>query len=322
MTHAHRGGEQRDLDTRLVRTFAMVAEELSFTEAARRLGMTQQGVSTHIRRLETALGRHLFERGRGQVKLTDQGQELLHHAQAVLLATDTMFAATRTEHAPVRVAEIRGRRMMQDCWMSFRRSHPDQPVTFFDMLSREQIRAVLDGHLDVGMGRIRTAVPGLTSAPLRLDPVMVMNVIETEPLSLATDRVGYTGGGSEGYSDWVSFCADLGREAGADLVPIPHDNTMLEAIGQGQMAGEIPPVLAMAGMRDYPSAEYFHFGLIHDIQPYYPWRLFWRTHESRREVRDFLSTALSVARELRWLELLERDVEAWIPEDGTGHLAV
>lgn len=321
MTHGQHD-EHRDLDTRLVRTFVTVAEELSFTEAARRLGMTQQGVSTHVRRLETVLARHLFERSRGRVLLTDQGQELLPYAQAVLLATDTMFAATRAEKAPVRVAEIRGRRMMQDCWQSFRRSYPDQPVTFFDMLSREQMRAVLDGHLDVGMGRMRTPVPGLSSAPLRLDPVMVMNVVETPPLALATDRIGYTGGSSESYSEWVSFCADLSTAVGADLVRIPHDNTMLEAIGQGQMSGEVPPVLAMAGMRDYPSAEFFHFGLIRDIQPYYPWRLFWRTHESRREVRDFLSTALSVARELRWLELLDRDVEAWIPEDGSGHLGV
>ena len=321
MADTRGSSDARDFDTRLARTFVIVAEELSFTGAARRLGMTQQGVSTHIRRLESLLSCHLFERSHGHIHLTEQGSELLRHAQGVLLATDNMFAATKVENAPVRVAEIRGLRMMQDCWFSYRRTYPHQPVTFFDMLSREQTKALLEGHLDVGMGRVAAPIAGLSSAPLRLDPIMVMSVAEIGPTSLAQTPVGYTGGSSESYSDWVAFCQELATHTGVELIRVPHDNTMLEAIGQGQIGGDVPPVLAMAGMRDYPSAEFFHFNQLEDIQPYYPWRLLWRTHETRREVRDFLSTALSVSRDKGWLDLLDRDVDIWIPEDGTEHLA-
>ncbi|MBF4163101.1 LysR family transcriptional regulator [Nocardioides acrostichi] len=310
----------RDLDTRLVRTFAMVAEEMSFSGAARRLGMTQQGVSSHVRRLEGLLAVPLFERSRSHVALTERGESLLGHARQVLMATENLFAATSTQRSPVRVAEIRGRRMMQQCYATFRREHPQQPVTFFDMLSREQTKAIAEGHLDIGMGRLLAPVPGLNSMPFRLDPVLALNVTDPGPVHLRSGRVGYTGGGSERFANWVSFCRELSVSTGAHLVPVPHDNTMLEAIGQGQMAGELPPVLAMAGMRDYPSAEYFDFRPLEDIQPYYPWRIFWRTNESRREVRAFLSTALAVAREQRWMELLDRDVEIWLPRDGEDHL--
>lgn len=313
--------ESRNLDTRLVRTFVVVAEEMGFTAAARRLGMTQQGVSAHVRRLESMLATPLFERSRSHVALTEQGRALLHNAHAIVMATDSLFASARLENAPIRVAEIRGRRMMQDCWSTFRSTHPEQRVIFFDMLSREQSKAILDGSLDVGMGRLRRPMSGLSSVPLRLDPVMTMNVTPTPPLALRRDRLGYTGGSSERFRSWASYCQDLGRSVGADLLAVPHDNTMLEAIGQGQMTGDIPPVLAMDGMRDYPSADYFHFGFLSDIQPYYPWRLIWRTNESRREVRDFLSTALAVARAKNWLSLLRRDVEMWVPEDGTDHVA-
>src|SRR3954464_8876989 len=78
-----------DLDTRLLRAFVAVAEELSFTRAAQRLFLAQQALSSQVQQLETRLGLTLFERTTRKVALTDAGERLLPHARSALQALDT-----------------------------------------------------------------------------------------------------------------------------------------------------------------------------------------------------------------------------------------
>ncbi|QII00275.1 LysR family transcriptional regulator [Rhodococcoides fascians A21d2] len=309
-----------DIDTRLVRTFAAVARERSFTQAAVKLGLTQQGVSNHIRKLESLLQYPVFERHHSHVVLTAQGIRLLPYAHAVMVATDNLLELSLSERSPIRVAEIRGRKMMQDCWKMYRRTNPRQQVVFHDMLSVEQIQAVLEGRLDVGMGRLMENIPGVESAPLRLDALMVLSIHPLESVALAKSRLGYTGLFSDRFLGWSTFCQQLAHDFEVNLEVVPHDNTMLEAIGQGQINGELPPILALNGMRDYPDSEYYNWYTLTDVQPYYPWSLFWRKHEAREEVLNFVDVALEVAREKGWLSTDKSGIEIWIPSDGAKHL--
>lgn len=75
-----------DLD-RLIR-FAVVAQELSFTKAARRLGVDQPWLSRQIQQLETQLGFLLFVRNTRQVALTAEGEALLAHANRLSEVVD------------------------------------------------------------------------------------------------------------------------------------------------------------------------------------------------------------------------------------------
>ena len=309
---SHEGGRIRDLDTRLVRTFVTVAEEGSFTRAAAKLGLTQQGASGHIQRLEMLLGCLLLERSGARVTITAQGSDLLAYCHTLLIATDSLFNATAAESPRIRIGEVRGRRMMADCWQVHRHSHPTHRASFYDLLGVEQVEAVRHGQLDVGMCRLDSPVSGLNSAPLRLDPVMVMSVRQLGPVHLKGNRLGYTGLGDR-YRPWVSFCELLAARYSIELEKVEYDNTMIEAIGRGQIVGEIPPILAMKGMRDYADSDPFVFHQLEDVQPYYPWSLFWRSHESRLEVKAFVATVLRVAREREWDRVTDRDVEIWVP---------
>lgn len=80
-----------DVDTRVLRYFLAVAEQLSFTAAARELYVTQPSLSRQIRRLEDDVGAALFERTGRDVRLTAAGQELVPAARA--LVTDWSRAA-------------------------------------------------------------------------------------------------------------------------------------------------------------------------------------------------------------------------------------
>ena len=66
--------------------FETVAEERSFTRAARRLGYTQSAVSHQMATLERLVGRRLIERPRGSeaAHLTEAGEVLHRHAQALI----------------------------------------------------------------------------------------------------------------------------------------------------------------------------------------------------------------------------------------------
>src|SRR5436305_8707213 len=90
-----------DLDTRLLRAFVTVADELNFTRAAERLFIAQQALSSQIQQLEGRLGVKLFERTTRRVAMTEAGRQFQPPAVAALQALDAgvveLEAAQRAE---------------------------------------------------------------------------------------------------------------------------------------------------------------------------------------------------------------------------------
>jgi DNA-binding transcriptional LysR family regulator len=74
------------MDLRHLRAFVAVAEEGTFTKAARRLHISQPPLSKQVRQLECELGTTLFVRRRDGIELTRDGTMLLERAQHALSA--------------------------------------------------------------------------------------------------------------------------------------------------------------------------------------------------------------------------------------------
>ncbi len=83
------------METRELRYFVAVAQELHFGRAAQRLGIAQPPLSRAISQLERRLGTTLLERSSRAVTLTAAGTVLLREAQAALDAVEAAERRTR-----------------------------------------------------------------------------------------------------------------------------------------------------------------------------------------------------------------------------------
>jgi len=125
-------------DIAALRTFLAVVETRHFTEAGRRLGLSQSTVSQHIRRLEAAAGRRLLARDTHAVSLTADGEAMAGFARGIL---DLHGRA----ESHFRGAELRGRLRLG--------IGDDLVLTRLPQILREFVRAnpLVDLELTVGL---------------------------------------------------------------------------------------------------------------------------------------------------------------------------
>jgi DNA-binding transcriptional LysR family regulator len=170
------------MELRHLEHFVAVAEEQSFTKAARRLQLVQSALSVSIRTLERELGTSLFERTTREVKLTDAGRLLLPEARRTLDAAASAQAAVLGAQEGLRGTLRLG--MMQlirivDVGALIAQFHRERPLV--DIRPRAApggsaalISDVRHGLLDAAFVAVSgTEQPGLTATTLGSEPVLL-----------------------------------------------------------------------------------------------------------------------------------------------------
>ncbi|ALJ14941.1 LysR substrate-binding domain-containing protein [Sphingopyxis macrogoltabida] len=84
-----------------IRTFEAAGRLQNFSRAAEELGMTQAAVSYQVRQLEDRLGRALFVREKGRVRLSETGLRLLPAVSNAFALMSDAFAALGSDEADV-----------------------------------------------------------------------------------------------------------------------------------------------------------------------------------------------------------------------------
>ena len=113
------------------KVFMAVVQERSFTKAASVLGITQPAVSQNIADLEKMTGRKLFDRQRGSVVLTAEGEVFLIYVQKLLETcadVDDMFAKVSPATVRISASEELYTYLIGPALEGFSKIHPD--VTF------------------------------------------------------------------------------------------------------------------------------------------------------------------------------------------------
>lgn len=142
------------LDPDLLRAFAYIAEEGSFTRAAERVGRTQSAVSMQVQRLEGLLGEKVLLRGKGgAVSLTPHGHYLLERARDLLALNDEIWTTFRAPqmHGIVRLGtpDDYAMRYLPGVLRRFADTHPAVEVEVTCSSSIPLIAKLKAGELDL-----------------------------------------------------------------------------------------------------------------------------------------------------------------------------
>ncbi|MCX5393747.1 LysR family transcriptional regulator [Streptomyces sp. NBC_00094] len=227
-----------ELEVRHLRVLCAIAEAGSLTRAAAALSMTQPGLSTQLRRIETMLGGVLFDRSRSGATPTDFGELVLARAHAVLPGIDALLAdtagAARRLAPPdrVRVGSV-GAPLLGHLLLAVRTFLPTaevtsrchhSPVTLLDDLTAGRLEAaVLGDHPE----QVLPPRDGVILTPLVTEPVFAL-LPSTHPLA-GQEAVRLTEladhdwamprhDGDRTREYWSSVCALTGRRPSA-----PHE---------------------------------------------------------------------------------------------------
>ncbi len=172
-------------DFRQLRYFIAVAEELSFTRAARRLHISQPPLSQQIRALEEDLGARLFDRDKRNVALTAPGRVLLEQARQILAKGEEarleVSQAAAGFSGRLRLAytvSVSFHPALPQVLLRFGEHAPQVRVLLHEMYTQAQFAALLDERIDVGLVR------GAPRSDEQVEGVRI-DVIDREPLLLA-----------------------------------------------------------------------------------------------------------------------------------------
>jgi DNA-binding transcriptional LysR family regulator len=144
------------MELRHLRYFVGVAEESSFTRAARKLRVAQPALSRQIRQLEEEMGVALFERDRTGARLTEAGRVFLGEARSLLTHSASAVKAAQAARAPgggsLNIGYIWAlfHTIAPAAIARFRREFPGVAVHLFDLTGTQQAEGLMEGRLDAG----------------------------------------------------------------------------------------------------------------------------------------------------------------------------
>ena len=280
------------MELRQLRYFVAVAQEQNFTRAARRLNIAQPPLSRQIRQLEHETGVLLIERGLRPVRLTeagklfyDQAVQALDHVERMVEMTRRLAAAARPRIGIGFVSStLYG--YLPEVIRRYRVERPEVEISLLELTSLEQIPALKEGRIDVGIGRIPHGDPQVDRVLMRNEPLLAA-LPATHPLAARADLrladlshlplVVYPKAPRPSYADQVlalyracglrpplvhevkelqTALGLVAAESGVALVPasvarLRRDNVVYAPLAE---PGAISPVI-MSTRRDDPSPE-------------------------------------------------------------------
>jgi len=157
----------RNLDWNLLRTFLVLAEARSITDAADRLGLKQPTVSAALKRLETHLGKRLIERGPGRFQLTAAGKLLQREAIDIhgsVLRLGTLIRDVSDEvrgHVRIAMASHVVCPVFDAALAAFHSAHPHATLSIDVAASKDGLAAVLGRRASLGVCLVHDKSPRL-----------------------------------------------------------------------------------------------------------------------------------------------------------------
>jgi len=176
------------LEIRHLKAIIILSEELNYTQAAIRLGMSQSGLSRLIQDAERRLGRTLFLRTHAKVELTDAGracvaeatlsieheERAIQHARALANHVDDNLAVGRSQYADPRLTDV-----LLSVHLPL---YKNLNVSLHSAFAPELVAGVLCSHLDLALITRPADNPRLSTVRLMEAPMYIL-MTEDNPLA-------------------------------------------------------------------------------------------------------------------------------------------
>jgi DNA-binding transcriptional LysR family regulator len=154
------------LDVRRMKVLREVAARGSFSAAAEALSFTQSAISQQIAALERETGTKLVERGARGIRMTEAGEVLVRHADAVLArlssAEDELAALAGLRGGRLRLSAFQsaGATLVPQAMAAFHRRYPDVELALTQAEPDPATEMLRAGELDIALVYDFDGIPG------------------------------------------------------------------------------------------------------------------------------------------------------------------
>ena len=169
-----------NLTLRQLEVFAMASRSPTFSEAARRLGISQPSLSNTVAKIEEQLGLRLFDRTTRTMALTTQGErlavvadELVRNFQASLRNIHDAASLSRGRLSMAVVPSVAAS-IGPDALNDFYASYPDFDVGYHDVDGKVAMAWVLDRVVDFAIVATPAAASELHIEPIYVDAFQIV----------------------------------------------------------------------------------------------------------------------------------------------------
>jgi DNA-binding transcriptional LysR family regulator len=175
-----KAANEENVETRQLRTFAVIVETKSFTRAGRRLSLSQSAISQQIGTLERQLGVKLLRRTGTGASPTAAGELLLHYARQVLEKIDEAqrllidYEASGAGVLRVGAGGAACEHLLPAVLKELRERFPRVEVHVLSGPTPLTVQRLLEDDLDVGLVTLPVAEPKLRVHSLGRDELIVI----------------------------------------------------------------------------------------------------------------------------------------------------
>lgn len=175
------------MEFKQLEAFVAVVDYGSFSEAARRLYLTQPTISAHIRSLEDELHMKLIIRTTKKTTITAKGYQLYDSAVRMLEIRNNLlenFTGAHKHMIDLATSTIPSSYLLPELLAAFGKTHPDVYFHSIQSDSSESISRVLDGTVDLALVGQNTRDESCVFIPFCHDELVIATPVTDHYLAL------------------------------------------------------------------------------------------------------------------------------------------
>ena len=182
------------MEFKQLEAFVAVVDYGSFSEAARKLYLTQPTISAHVRSLEEELHTKLILRTTKKTTITTRGYQLYDSAVRMLEIRNNLlenFTGVQKHMIDLAASTIPSSYLLPEILASFGKTHPDIYFHSIQADSAESINRVLDGTADLALVGQNTCDETCVYLPFCQDELVIATPITKHYLGLQNKSVTF-----------------------------------------------------------------------------------------------------------------------------------